>query len=529
MRDNRYRPGDAVPGAMPLALPRALSVELSVDRRIAVLDVGSNTARLVLYATSPEGGLRPIAEVKEAPRLGFDTAADRSLSERAIARGIASLRRFASAISDWAPPRTVAVATSAVRDAPNGPEFLSRAGQQTGLSLRVLTGEEEAHYAYLGVAAAFPLGDDLVADLGGGSLQLVATAHGRPERTVSLPLGALRLTQAFLEHDPPRSGELERLRESVRRVLRPVGLRGAARRGRLYVVGGTARALGRLTLADEQLPLEHVHGFPLRRRAIGRLGEQLARESVEERRDRPGISADRADVLPAGAVVLEELARYLGAKELTLSASGIRTGIAAELTDVRLPASAEQLTWRSVTAAAEVLRFPLDRARVLRESAGRWFDRLEPAHGLGAEERLALSAAAWMHDSGAAIQLGRHAEHSAYLVRHMALDGIGPRATLLAALALAQHEGDAPSREFRRSLRPFLERTDPRTARLLAVLLRIAERAPSSRLTLERGRHGRRVRARFAGPHGRSERPRARKLGRLLAEVLDWEVVVDGA
>lgn len=511
-----------------MALPQERPAELQGDRRVAVLDVGSNTARLVLYASSPEGGLRPIAEVKEAPRLGFDTTADGSLSAPAMARGVASMHRFARAIRDWAPPRTVAVATSAVRDAPNGPEFLSRVGRETGLSLRVLTGEEEGRYAYLGVAMAFALRDDVVADLGGGSLQLVATARGRPVRTVSLPLGALRLTRAHLPHDPPRIAEMVRLRSVVQGRLRAVGLRGHARRGRLYVVGGTARALGRLVLADEELPLEHIHGFPLRRRAVARMGERLRRRTVEERRDVPGISSDRADVLPAGAVILEELARYLGAKEMVLSASGIRTGIAAEVSDVRLPAGPESLTWRSVTAAAQVLRFPLERARGLRELSVRLFDRLEPIHRLGAEDRLALSAAAWMHDSGAVIQLGRHAEHSAYLVRHMALDGLGPRPTLLAALALAQHEGDAPSRQFRRSLRPYLDAHDLHSAQLLSVILRIAERAPRSRVRVSGRGRTTAVHARFGGRHGRPERPRPRRLARVLSQVLGAEVVVDG-
>ena len=129
-------------------------------------------------------------------------------------RGLTALKRFAQTLSSFGAIRVVGVATSAVRDAPNGREFLSRVQESTGISLRILSGVEEAHYAYLGVASAWELDHDLVCDLGGGSLQIAEVRKGKLQNSVSLPLGVLRLTQRYLEHDPPKPREIQALRET---------------------------------------------------------------------------------------------------------------------------------------------------------------------------------------------------------------------------------------------------------------------------------------------------------------------------
>ncbi|MCI4360582.1 MAG: hypothetical protein L3J91_02675, partial [Thermoplasmata archaeon] len=214
---------------------------------LAVIDLGSNTARLVIFETTSQGGFRSIFESKEVPRLGQGVSPDGSLSPEAVERGVGALRRFARQIHQAGDPLTLAVATSAVRDAPNGPEFLSRVARETGIRIRVLTGAEEGRYAYLGVAGAFELGRDLAVDLGGGSLQAALTIDGRLDRVVSLPLGALRLTQQFLVHDPPKGKELDLMRDHVREALKDLPL---PRSGptHIYGVGGTIRCLARVAI-----------------------------------------------------------------------------------------------------------------------------------------------------------------------------------------------------------------------------------------------------------------------------------------
>ncbi|EQD51638.1 exopolyphosphatase, partial [mine drainage metagenome] len=148
--------------------------------QIGVIDVGSNTARFVVFEASRAGAVRAVYEAKEVPRLGLRTGPDGRLTDEAIQRGVAALKRFAKIVRQREVPRTLAVATSAVRDAPNGPEFLRAVERSSGLLLRTISGAEEARYGYLGIAGAWELHDDVVCDLGGGSLQLVEVVRGGP-------------------------------------------------------------------------------------------------------------------------------------------------------------------------------------------------------------------------------------------------------------------------------------------------------------------------------------------------------------
>jgi exopolyphosphatase / guanosine-5'-triphosphate,3'-diphosphate pyrophosphatase len=147
-------------------------------RAIGVIDIGSNTARLVAFETTSLGTVRAFYETKDAPRLGLDMGKDGRLTEEAAARGVATVRRFARVVRALGLPRTLAVATSAVRDATNGPEFVRQAERSTGVQLRIISGAEEARYAYLGVASAWELSNAIVCDLGGGSLQLAEVRQG---------------------------------------------------------------------------------------------------------------------------------------------------------------------------------------------------------------------------------------------------------------------------------------------------------------------------------------------------------------
>jgi exopolyphosphatase/guanosine-5'-triphosphate,3'-diphosphate pyrophosphatase len=443
---------------------------------LGVIDVGSNTARLVLFQASGAGALRALDERKETPRLGLGTGADGALSPDAMGRGVAALGRFAEYLEDAESPRTLAVATSAVRDAPNASEFLDQVRRATGITLRILSGAEEARYAYLGVASAWELDHDLVADLGGGSLQLAETREGAMRNSVSLPLGGLRLTQRHLEHDPPKEREVEELRESVReRVAASLEAFGSKAPQRVFGVGGTIRAMARAVIDLRDYPIARVHGYVLRDRDLEALYGLLADVPAAKRRAVAGIGSDRADVIVAGIVVFEELLRASNSRQIVVSGTGIREGIALEVVGAKLPVSAEELAHRSVAAAAEGIAFSLPHGELVAGAAGALFDRLAPSRGWGPGERRALVVAAWMHDSGIAVDLWRHARHSSYLLRNYPLWGLDHREGLIASLAAYLHEGDPMPSTWRKEFLPILREADLALVRELGVVLQVAE------------------------------------------------------
>jgi exopolyphosphatase/guanosine-5'-triphosphate,3'-diphosphate pyrophosphatase len=448
---------------------------------VGVVDVGSNTARLVMYAPSADGAFRAVHEQKEVPRLGLATGPDGSLAKEAVDRGIEALRRFSQTISAFGPVRVVGVATSAVRDAPNGSDFVARVREETGIPLRIISGVEEAQYAYLGVASAWELDDALTCDLGGGSLQIAEVRDGKLRNSVSLPLGGLRLTQRHLAHDPPKDRELDSLREYVRPAIRSAIEAFGGSGYRIFGVGGTVRALARTAIQIRDYPIFRVHGYPLRDRDLEALGELLVEMPADKRKEVPGIGGDRADVVLAGLIVFEELMRATETREIRVCGTGIREGLAAEAVQAKLPAPAEELARRSIVAAGEAFSFSATHAKAVTEAAGSLFDLVAGRWDWGRSERLALTVAAGMHDAGVAIDLFRHARHSAYLVRNFPLWGLDQREVLLASMVVFEHEGDEAPSKWRKEFLPILSGNDLVTGRRLGVILYAAEQlAPAA-------------------------------------------------
>lgn len=467
-------------GTHPAARPRSV---------IGVIDIGSNTARLVVFETSEAGTVRATYEAKESPRLGLDLGPNGSLSEAAIARGIEAARRFRRAVRAAGAPQVLAVATSAVRDAPNGPEFLREVERAAGVNLRILSGQEEARYAYLGVASTWELKDDIVADLGGGSLQLAEVRAGSLRHAVSLPLGALRLSQRFFDHDPPKRREREELREYVRETVDSAVKAFGDRYDRLVGVGGTVRSLARASIDLRRFPIRRVHGYLLYDHDIDALHELLSEMPAEKRRSVPGIGSDRADVVLAGIVVLEELARSVRIDRWWVSGVGIREGIALEAIGAKLPATAEELVDRSVDAAAQSFSFDPAHGREVGACALALFDLLAERFEWGRSERRALRAAAGLHDAGIAIDLWNHARHSSYLLRNYPVWGLDQREVLLAAMAAYLHEGDDPPSEWKKAYLPVIRPAELDAAVRLGAVLAVAERVASARprFTLQGG------------------------------------------
>jgi exopolyphosphatase/guanosine-5'-triphosphate,3'-diphosphate pyrophosphatase len=504
-------------------LPRA-------SQQLGVIDVGSNTARFVIFETFAIGAVRASYEDKEVPRLGAGTGPDGELSDEAIRRGTAAMRRFAKLVRILEVPRTLAVATSATREAPNGGEFVRAVERSTGMLLRILSGAEEARYGYLGVASAWELENDIVLDLGGGSLQLAEIRRGELRSTVSLPLGALRLSQRFFEHDPPKKREMDELREHVRDALGSVFETFGDRPRRLFGIGGTVRALARAAIEFRSWPIGRVHGYPLWDYDIEALGELLGEMEADKRRAVPGIGSDRADVVLAGVVVFQEVMRAAKADHIVVSGTGIREGIALEAVGVKLPAPAVTLAERSVAGAAQTLSFRLDHGRDVAATALDLYEVLAGTFEWGSGEELALRVAAWMHDSGTSIDLWRHAHHSAYLIQNYPLMGLDQRETLLASMAAYVHEGGPLPSEWKKKFQPILSGDDLETARRLGALLEVAELTEPFRPRFSRSGDGRSLTVVFSpstssGPAGRL----GEKVGRLIERAFEVEVKVRDA
>ena len=283
---------------------------------VGIIDIGSNSVRFVAYGGTARVPSSLFNE-KTTAALGRGLAIDGNLDEEAMSQTLEALARFRSLGKEMGLRKLHTVATAAVRDARNGAEFLKRVAA-LGLKPRLLSGREEAELSGLGVISGIPRANGIVADLGGGSLELVGVARGGAGEGVSLPLGVLRFD------GPPDLAEIE---QAIRYAIAGSRLRDAARGHGLYLVGGSFRALATLDLKLLGHPLPIVHQHRIARDRIGELLDVATREPLDTLKAQTGLSPTRITALPIAATILEAMYEVLGPRQAVTSAFGLREGL----------------------------------------------------------------------------------------------------------------------------------------------------------------------------------------------------------
>jgi exopolyphosphatase / guanosine-5'-triphosphate,3'-diphosphate pyrophosphatase len=291
---------------------------------VALVELGSNAVRLLVARLGPGIGFEVLEEKRVQTRLGSGRPG--VLRADSIERTVAAVHQFLARARRDRDPRVIAVATAAVRDASNRERLLGPLRRRDRVEVRILSGREEALLGALAVQSSMRLEDGLVADLGGGSLQLTRLRGGQVASTSAVPIGAVRMTQRFLRGDPPAPRELRDLRTEVRNRL-VKSLPPAARGEEIVALGGTVRALGRIHLAARGEEHRSRHGLRLQQADVTRIRSRLESLPIRKRRQVPGLRVERADIIVAGAVVIEELMTFGGYHGLTICKQGVRDAL----------------------------------------------------------------------------------------------------------------------------------------------------------------------------------------------------------
>jgi exopolyphosphatase/guanosine-5'-triphosphate,3'-diphosphate pyrophosphatase len=300
--------------------------------RVAVVDIGTNSTRLLVADVDRAGRLRELDRRTTVTRLGEGVDANGSLSRSAVARVHKALDGYAPAIDELGAEARIAVLTSAVRDSSNGEQFVASLRERYGLDARIITGEEEAQLTFVGAMSDRDARDatpTLVIDVGGGSTELVVGALGVVSFHVSLQVGVVRQTERHLHSDPPSPGELAALRHDVRSLIER-DVPAAERRGvkRAIAVAGTATSLAAIDLALEPYDRERVHGYRLGIVTTRLLFARLAAVPLADRRMTRGLHPDRAPTIVAGALILIEVLEAFGLDGFEASENDILRGAA---------------------------------------------------------------------------------------------------------------------------------------------------------------------------------------------------------
>ncbi len=467
------------------------------NERLAVIDLGSNSFRLVVFMAG-EGWWKRTDEIYEPVRIGEGLMASGRLGEEPMERALATLDVFshfcrASGLDGDA---VDAVATSAIRDAENAEEFLERARSLSLLPIRVLSREEEARYGYLAAVNSSTLAEGCVLDLGGGSLQLVGVAD-RLERDVgSWRLGTVLMSERFLPpNGPAKRKQLEELREHVAGELEGADWlprAGEPSGARLVGIGGTVRNLAAAAQRAAGLPSNGVQGMVIEREALDELVQRLAALPAEERSTVPGIKPARADLILAGAVVVQGVLQAGGFSGLETTEAGLREGVFFERLLGGCASAAhstplfEDVRRASVLNMAAQYHVDIEHTHHVAALALGMFDELARLglHDGDPRERELLWAASMLHDIGMSIDYDDHHKHSRYLILNGGLPGFTPVETAIIAQSARYHRKGMPVPG---PMAPLFAEGDAERLDRCAVLLRLAEDLERSRDQLVRG------------------------------------------
>jgi exopolyphosphatase / guanosine-5'-triphosphate,3'-diphosphate pyrophosphatase len=414
----------------------------SPDRPFAVVDIGSNSGRMIVFRLRDDEHLDVLEDARAPLRLARELRDDDALGEDAIARTLEALHDFRAIADGAGADRVIAVATSAVRDATDG-HMLVEEARRIGILLEVIDGDLEARLGFLGAVHDLPVTAGLTMDVGGGSVELSRFVERKLDASWTLPLGSLRVSDRFLEHDPPSEKELSALRAHVARTLEAAGVTELRRGEDLIGIGGTVRNLAKIDLRRTDQPLPLLHGYELTERHLGDIVPELAERPMKRRGQIPGLNPDRADTVVGGALVVQGVIAHVGARRVIVSSRGLREGLALDAYGREVPPARWVRTISVATLAARFATWDGETARRRASIAVRLHESLEPSAPLSVHEM--LEHAAVLVDIGRAIDYYGRFAHAAQIV--VAADVAGFAHHDVAALATILRGGADDRRE----------------------------------------------------------------------------------
>ena len=307
-------------------------------RRVAVIDIGSNSGRVVVLQIAERGVLEVIDELRAPLRLARAMDHDGRLTNQAFETTLDAMGDFVALAHGQGAEEIRAVGTFAMREAKNGGVLAELIRERFGLTVEIVDGYREARFGFVGAVYGIDVTDGLSIDIGGGSLQIVRFRDRAPEYAWTFPFGALRLTDQFFQNDPPKNGEVRTLRKHLQQALAEAGIPKLGEGEALVGTGGTIRNLGKVGLRRAQYPISRLHGYVLERERLRRMARMFARMDSPSRAAISGLNSSRADSIVAGAMAVHEVMAFVQAPELHVSGQGLREGAIRGMVSEALPA-----------------------------------------------------------------------------------------------------------------------------------------------------------------------------------------------
>lgn len=450
---------------------------------LAAIDVGTNSFHLIVVEALESGNFQIIDRAREVIRLNEGNTNDiKVIGDAAMSRAIDTLKKFQGiAASHNAHIR--AVATSAVRESLNKKDFLRKVFDETGIEIEVVSGIEEARLIYLGVLKAVPVFDKraLIIDIGGGSTELLVGEQGSTIYSNSLKLGAVRLSQKFFPEFELSKSRIEKCRKWVEGEIYTTVQR--IEKGNLDVVvgsSGTIQSAGLMILAKRkgQIDFKMLNNFEFTQDELLEIEEEiLSRKTPAKRKKISGLEEKRADIIPAGIILLSTIMKQLNIEKITISEYALREGIIIDTIEKKFSAvttpKLRDIRMNSVKHLAEISDYDYEHSEHVASLALQLFDETQSLHGLGNTEKEYLHYAALLHDIGYHISHEKHHKHSYYIIRNSNMLGFNDSEIAVIANVARYHRKSHPKQ--RHDEFSTLNSEQQKVVNKLAAILRVAD------------------------------------------------------
>ena len=445
--------------------------------KIGIIDLGSNSARLVIVNLFAEGYFMVVDELKESVRLGQDMERDGFLKPQRVAETIKTLKMFKKLCDAGGVTRIIAVATEAVRRAKNQRSFLDEIQATCGIKLRVLTADEEATYVYRGVINSMDIPKGIILEIGGGSTKIVYYNRRNMLNHATLPFGAVTLTDLFARDGTRPEQQAAKMEEFFTEQLKGLDwLTQLDPDVQMIGVGGSFRNVFKISKIVHKYPLDTVHNFNMSAEDFMPIYDMIKVLDLDKKKKIKGLSAERADILPAALAIIKSFVTYLNMPSFTISGSGLREGI---MFNQALPGTTEKpitdVMNYSLTTLVKYYGCDEKHVEHVVNLSIQLFKQLRVLHKFPRQYLKVLKVAAMLHDCGMRVKFYNHPRHSCYMILNSTLYGVSHREIVLAAFTACCHKKEDINAYDWNRFRDILGEDDLEIVKRLGVMLRIAE------------------------------------------------------
>ena len=442
-------------------------------KKIGIIDIGSNSVRLVLVQIGYNGSFKIFNNVKESVRLGMGMGEKLELRPDRIELALKTLKIFKTMCHATHIDEIIAVATAAVRKASNKSYFIDRVKKEIGIDVKVLAGEEEAFFAYWGVINSIDIDKALIMDIGGGSTELILVEDREIKHSISLPFGSINLTQAFNLDNVIKASSIQALETFLNDNYDKIPWLSKAKDYPLIGVGGTIRNMGNIVRKSNNYPLEITHNFNIEKDDISNVYRLALENDLWGRRKIKGLAKDRADIFVGAAGAVWKVFEYCKLSNIIVSGSGIREGIIYDYIHNNIEPVNDVLDF-SIKNIMSKYHLDLEHANHIYKLTQSLYDQILGQENLPVNAEKLIKTAGLLHDSGINIRFYNHTQHSFYMILNAGINGLTHKELLMSAFIAASHTRKKQKINHLK-YKDIITKEDVEIIKKLGLLLRIAE------------------------------------------------------